>query len=141
MKYLTDDVRITGMEEVIAPEDLLAELPINDDASELIFSNRKQIGEILRGDDPRLLVVIGPCSIHDPGAALEYADRLAEVGGFATSACRGTQLPDIDTHVIEQALFFQTVHCVALYTYRFIRRFVPAIAAMVTSESLVRETL
>ena len=81
MKYLTDDVRITGMEEVIAPEDLLAELPINDDASELIFSNRKQIGEILRGDDPRLLVVIGPCSIHDPGAALEYADRLAEIAG------------------------------------------------------------
>ena len=81
MKYLTDDVRITGMEEVIAPEDLLTELPIDDDASELIFSNRKQISEILHGNDPRLLVVIGPCSIHDPRAALEYADHLAAIAG------------------------------------------------------------
>ena len=81
MKYLTDDVRITGMDEVIAPESLLTELPIDDDASELIFSNRKQISEILHGNDPRLLVVIGPCSIHDPRAALEYADQLAAIAG------------------------------------------------------------
>ena len=79
MKYLTDDVRITGMEEVIAPESLLEELPIDDAASELIFANRKAISNILRGDDERLLVVAGPCSIHDPQSALEYADRLAEV--------------------------------------------------------------
>ncbi len=79
MKYLTDDVRITGMEEVIAPEDLIAKLPITDAASELIFSNRKQVGEILRGFDKRLLVIMGPCSIHDPQAALEYGARLAEL--------------------------------------------------------------
>ncbi|MCZ6619516.1 MAG: 3-deoxy-7-phosphoheptulonate synthase, partial [Gammaproteobacteria bacterium] len=79
MKYLTDDVRITGMEEVIAPEELIAELPISDQASELIFSNRQQIGQILRNSDRRLLVIIGPCSIHDPQAALEYAGRLAEL--------------------------------------------------------------
>ncbi len=84
MKYLTDDVRITGMEEVIAPEDLLAELPIEDDASELIFSDRKRISDILHGNDPRLLVVIGPCSIHDPRAALEYADRLALIAREVT---------------------------------------------------------
>jgi len=81
MKYLTDDIRITGMEEVIAPEDLLTELALDDEASELIYSNRAQIGKILRGQDRRLLVVIGPCSIHDPRAALEYADRLAALAG------------------------------------------------------------
>jgi 3-deoxy-7-phosphoheptulonate synthase len=77
VKYLTDDVRITGMEEVIAPEALLQELPIEDAASELIFSNRRIISSILHGEDPRLLVIAGPCSIHDPESALEYADRLA----------------------------------------------------------------
>jgi 3-deoxy-7-phosphoheptulonate synthase len=77
MKYLTDDVRITGMEEVVAPNALLSEIPIDDKVSELVFSNRQAISRILAGEDPRLLVVIGPCSIHDPDAALEYADRLA----------------------------------------------------------------
>lgn len=77
MKYLTDDIRITGMEEVIAPSELQREIPINDAISELVFTNRQTIGRILRGEDPRLLVIIGPCSIHDPAAALDYADRLA----------------------------------------------------------------
>jgi 3-deoxy-7-phosphoheptulonate synthase len=77
MKYLTDDVRITGMEEVIAPETLIAELPITDAASKTIFSTRKQISDALHGRDQRLVVVIGPCSIHDPKAALDYAERLA----------------------------------------------------------------
>ncbi|MCZ6710425.1 MAG: 3-deoxy-7-phosphoheptulonate synthase [Gammaproteobacteria bacterium] len=79
MKYLTDDLRITGMEEVTAPEDLSAELPISDDTSRLIFSARGQIGEILHGTDPRLLVVVGPCSIHDPKAAVDYARQLAAI--------------------------------------------------------------
>ena len=77
MKYVTDDLRITGMEEVIAPDQLLADLPVPDEATELIFGTRHTISEILHGRDDRLLVVIGPCSIHDPGAAAEYADRLA----------------------------------------------------------------
>jgi len=81
MKYLTDDTRITGMEEVVAPNDLLSEIPISDQVSELVFSNRQAISRMLTGDDPRLLVIIGPCSIHDPAAALEYADRLAELAG------------------------------------------------------------
>jgi 3-deoxy-7-phosphoheptulonate synthase len=77
MKYLTDDIRITGMEEVIAPEALIDEIPITDAASRTTFSCRKAISDILHGRDPRLLVVIGPCSIHDPRAAMEYASRLA----------------------------------------------------------------
>jgi 3-deoxy-7-phosphoheptulonate synthase len=77
MKYNTDDIRITGMEEVIAPEALIEELPITTAASRTVFSTRKEIGDILHGRDPRLMVVIGPCSIHDPKSALEYADGLA----------------------------------------------------------------
>jgi 3-deoxy-7-phosphoheptulonate synthase len=76
MRYNTDDIRITGMEEVIAPEALIEELPITADASRTVFSTRKEIGDILHGRDPRLMVVIGPCSIHDPAAALDYARRL-----------------------------------------------------------------
>ncbi|MEZ5558261.1 MAG: 3-deoxy-7-phosphoheptulonate synthase [Pseudomonadales bacterium] len=77
MKYLTDDIRITGMEEVIAPEALIQDLPITDTASRTVFDTRNAISDILHGRDSRLLVVIGPCSIHDPAAALEYAERLA----------------------------------------------------------------
>lgn len=78
MKYLTDDIRITGMEEVIPPADLIDELPITANASRTVFTTRKLIADVLHGRDPRLVVVIGPCSIHDPRAALEYADRLVE---------------------------------------------------------------
>ena len=56
MKYLTDDTRITGMEEVVAPDELLSEIPITDQVSELVFSNRKAISKMLSGEDPRLLV-------------------------------------------------------------------------------------
>jgi 3-deoxy-7-phosphoheptulonate synthase len=78
MKYHTDDVRITGMEEVLPPEALLGALPISDAASQFVFNERREISDIIHGRDARLIVVIGPCSIHDPVAALEYADRLAE---------------------------------------------------------------
>ncbi len=78
MQYHTDDVRITGMQEVIAPEALMEELPISDDGSTLVFSTRQAVSDIIHKRDPRLLVVIGPCSIHDPAAAIDYAGRLAE---------------------------------------------------------------
>ena len=78
MQYLTDDTRITGMQEVAAPAKLLEQLPISPQGSALVFHSRKQIGEIVHGRDQRLLVVIGPCSIHDPKAAKEYAERLRE---------------------------------------------------------------
>jgi 3-deoxy-7-phosphoheptulonate synthase len=78
MKYHTDDVRITGMEEVQPPAELLQALPISDAASQLVFNERHALSDIIHGRDPRLIVVIGPCSIHDPAAALEYAQRLAE---------------------------------------------------------------
>jgi 3-deoxy-7-phosphoheptulonate synthase len=66
------------MQEVEAPEALLRDLPLGDSASALVFSSRKEISDILHGRDDRLLIVIGPCSIHDPAAALEYGARLRE---------------------------------------------------------------
>jgi 3-deoxy-7-phosphoheptulonate synthase len=79
MKYLTDDVRITGMEEVVAPADLIAEIPISPEGSRLIFDARRQISDIIHHRDPRLVVIVGPCSIHDPAAARDYAGRLHEL--------------------------------------------------------------
>ena len=76
MKYKTDDLRITAMNEVISPEQLHKDCPISENASKLIFDTRTAIHNILNGKDDRLLVIIGPCSIHDPDAAREYATRL-----------------------------------------------------------------
>ena len=76
MQYLTDDVRITGMQEVIAPERLMGDIPMSAEASTLVFSSRAQIAEIVHRRDDRLLAVVGPCSIHDPKAALDYAHKL-----------------------------------------------------------------
>ena len=76
MQYLTDDVRITGMAEVQAPAELIAELPISARQSSLVFNVRRQASDIIKGSDRRLLAIVGPCSIHDPDAARDYAGRL-----------------------------------------------------------------
>lgn len=72
----TDDVRINGVREVYSPQKLLEEIPISRKSSEVVFNCRQSINKILFGSDDRLLVIIGPCSIHDPIAAIEYARRL-----------------------------------------------------------------
>ena len=79
MKYKTDDIRITAMNEVISPEQLHKDCAISESASKLIFDTRTAIHDILNDKDDRLLVIIGPCSIHDPDAAREYATRLKEI--------------------------------------------------------------
>jgi 3-deoxy-7-phosphoheptulonate synthase len=79
MKYTTDDLRIKSMTEVVSPEALHKQLPITERASKLIYDTRSQIHDILIGKDDRLLVVVGPCSIHDPKAAREYAQRLLPI--------------------------------------------------------------
>ena len=79
MQYLTDDIRITGMQEVAAPEELMAALPINSDVSSLVFRVRQEISAIINGNDDRVLAIVGPCSIHDPDAAIDYAKRLAKL--------------------------------------------------------------
>jgi len=79
MRYNTDDLRISGMQEVIPPAQLHEQLPITDHASETIFEARNATQKILQGKDDRLIVIVGPCSIHDPDAAREYASRLAPI--------------------------------------------------------------
>jgi 3-deoxy-7-phosphoheptulonate synthase len=76
MKYKTDDLRISGMQVVIAPEELHREYPLSERASDTVYRTRQAIHDILQGDDDRVLVIVGPCSIHDPKAAREYASRL-----------------------------------------------------------------
>ena len=74
----TDDVRINGVREVYSPQKLLEEIPISRKSSEVVFNCRQSISKILFGSDDRLLVIIGPCSIHDPIAAVEYANKLLQ---------------------------------------------------------------
>ncbi len=72
----TDELRTARIGSLISPASLAAEYPLSSDMADNITAARKRIARILTGDDPRLLVVIGPCSLHDPVAALDYARRL-----------------------------------------------------------------
>ncbi|TPW09914.1 MAG: aroG, partial [Halothiobacillaceae bacterium] len=74
--YPTDDLRIKALQEVVVPEQVHNEHPITERAARTVFETRRHIHNILCGLDDRLLVVIGPCSIHDPNAALDYATQL-----------------------------------------------------------------
>ncbi len=73
----TDDIRITRLRPLIPPAILIEELPLGAAEAALVNQRRKEVGAVVTGTDRRLLVVVGPCSIHDPEAALEYAGRLA----------------------------------------------------------------
>lgn len=75
-KYNTDDLRICATKEVIPPAQVHDEIPINETAAQTTLLARTEIHNILTALDDRLLVVVGPCSIHDPKAALEYAGLL-----------------------------------------------------------------
>jgi len=74
----TDDLRIREMKELTPPSHLIREFPVTPGAEQTTSAARVALHRILHGQDDRLLVVIGPCSIHDPRAALEYARRLVE---------------------------------------------------------------
>lgn len=75
-RYMTDDLRIREIKELAPPSHLLRELPCSDRASRTVFESRQALHNILHGQDDRLIVVIGPCSIHNPKSAKEYAQRL-----------------------------------------------------------------
>ena len=75
----TSDLHVVETRPLVAPALLHDDLPIDDAATETVFSSRRRIQAILRGEDQRLLVVVGPCSVHDVKAALEYARRLAPI--------------------------------------------------------------
>jgi 3-deoxy-7-phosphoheptulonate synthase len=78
MPYRTDDVRIREIKELAPPAHLMREFPISDEAAKTVYETRHAIHAILHGQDTaqRMFVVVGPCSIHDTKAALEYAARL-----------------------------------------------------------------
>jgi 3-deoxy-7-phosphoheptulonate synthase len=75
----TQDIRVTSTMPLATPDQIKRELPISERAAAGVFAARAAIQAILQGSDPRLLVVVGPCSIHDPEAALDYAHRLRSV--------------------------------------------------------------
>ena len=74
--FATDDVRIDKLRPLVPPAILMEELPLSDDQERQVSSARGEIGDILEGRDDRLVVVVGPCSVHDTKAALDYAARL-----------------------------------------------------------------
>lgn len=76
LHHQTDDVRIKAVTELLPPIAHLYELPISEQAAALVHQTRHEIADLVHGKDNRLLVIIGPCSIHDTKAALEYAQRL-----------------------------------------------------------------
>lgn len=76
MKYATDDLRIESIKAVTPPAEICEELPVTVAAAKTTYETRQAIHNILQGSDDRLLVVTGPCSIHDTEAAIEYAKRL-----------------------------------------------------------------
>ena len=76
MKHIIDDVRIKEIKELSPPAHILREFPATDRAAEATFAARQAVHRVLHGADDRLVVVVGPCSIHDYDAAMEYARRL-----------------------------------------------------------------
>src|SRR2546429_1281793 len=75
----TRDLRVESIRPLLPPAILLEELPLSEDASQVITRARDEVAEILAGSDDRLIVIVGPCSVHDPAAAGEYARRLKTV--------------------------------------------------------------
>jgi 3-deoxy-7-phosphoheptulonate synthase len=78
MNLPTDDLRIREIQTLVTPAQLMADLPCGDTTAEVVAKSRSSLHDILHGQDDRLAVVIGPCSIHDADAAMEYAHRLVQ---------------------------------------------------------------
>ncbi|WP_305839272.1 3-deoxy-7-phosphoheptulonate synthase AroG [Photobacterium leiognathi] len=77
--HKTDDVRISEIKELLPPVAILEKFPATESASETVYQARNAIHNILNDEDDRLLVIVGPCSIHDTAAAIEYGQRLKEL--------------------------------------------------------------
>ncbi len=84
MHQPTFDLRIRSQKPLVAPATLEAEFPLPDAGAEFVAKARREIAGIITGADDRLLVVVGPCSIHEPEAAIEYAERLREAAALHT---------------------------------------------------------
>ncbi len=79
MLSTTDDLRIKEIKELSSPDEVMGEIPRTLTATRVVMAARNAIRAILNGGDDRLLVVVGPCSIHDPAAAIDYAERLTSL--------------------------------------------------------------
>ena len=77
MLSTTYDLRICELKELSTPQEVMREIPRTLTATRIVMAARNAIHAILNGTDDRLLVVVGPCSVHDPVAAVAYAERLA----------------------------------------------------------------
>lgn len=77
----TDELRTARIDSLITPVELALRYPVSKDVAEHVIASRRRIEKILNGDDKRLLVVIGPCSVHDVDAAMDYATRLQALRG------------------------------------------------------------
>jgi len=75
----TDDLKISSMKELCSPVEIINELPMSESATKTILNARSEIINIIKGNDNRLMVIVGPCSIHDTNSAKEYAEKLLEL--------------------------------------------------------------
>ena len=75
----TQNLNIDSIKELPSPKEVINEVPVSDQAIETVVNGRQDIENILTGKDKRVLLVIGPCSIHDTEAAMEYARRLKQL--------------------------------------------------------------
>ena len=78
MRYATDDLRVDGLRPLLPPAILMEEIPLSDTASTTVALGRKAMSAVLNGTDDRLIVVVGPCSIHDVEAGTAYATKLKQ---------------------------------------------------------------
>ncbi|WP_077343190.1 3-deoxy-7-phosphoheptulonate synthase [Pseudocolwellia agarivorans] len=76
MTIKTDELRTTLIDNLVSPEELANQIPLDQETADFIIESRKNIENIITGEDDRLLLVIGPCSIHDTEAAIDYAKKL-----------------------------------------------------------------
>lgn len=76
MLSITDDIRIDNLRPLISPALVMEELPGSQAISDIVVENRNAVSQVIKNLDHRLVVIVGPCSIHDPASALEYATRL-----------------------------------------------------------------
>ncbi len=79
MPHRTDDLRIKAIQELVPPTHVMREFAVTENAANTVFDSRQASHRILHGMDDRVMVVVGPCSIHDTKAALEYAHKLLEI--------------------------------------------------------------
>jgi len=79
MMYITDNSRILSREELSTPEEITKEIPLDKESSKLIFGARRNISRVLHNLDDRIIAIVGPCSIHNEEAALDYAEKLMKL--------------------------------------------------------------